>query len=168
MTIQCSDEGNYNFPEVDHALDCPYNGYPCLFDLDADPCEYADLRESEPEIYEKMLDLLMEYNATQKMPTLYSTHPSDDIGANPSLFGGFWSPWKETDLSFNQIETVEWKEMVLDVVEQSRGIRGIMENVSMNGVIPMMFFVMTIALILLHHVCWHRRSYKEIRDSSSP
>ena len=98
MTIQCSDSGNYDFPDLEPKHNCPYTangGYPCLFDITADPCEYTDLRESEPLVFTVMYNLLLEYNDTQKLPTHYSTSPNDFNGSNPALYGGFWSPWKD-------------------------------------------------------------------------
>jgi len=52
-----------------NGTDCPYNGMPCLFDIDSDPCEYTDLRESEPDVYDFMYSLLLQYNASQSLPT---------------------------------------------------------------------------------------------------
>merc|ERR1719242_706927 len=101
MTIQCSDNGNYAYPDFEPKHNCPYTkngGYPCLFDIESDPCEYTDLRESEPAIYTKMYNLLLKYNATQSLPTLYSMHPTDINGSNPALFNGFWSSWKDVGM----------------------------------------------------------------------
>ena len=118
MTVQCSETGNFDSPDLvtdgpKVKRDCGYSGTPCLFDIDSDPCEYTDLRKSEPEIYEKMYNLLLQYNETQKLPTLYSQYPDDYEGANPELYGGFWSPWVNTS-NYTTINGESFEFMVED------------------------------------------------------
>merc|ERR550525_821472 len=79
------------------SLQIVYDGNLCLFDLDADPCEYRDLRESQSTVFEMMYELLLQYNSTQRVPTLYSLFEEDYEGADPAKFDGFWSPWLEEE-----------------------------------------------------------------------
>ena len=165
MTIQCTVGGDdhFNYPAVDYTLDCPYNGYPCLFDLDTDPCEYTDLRESEPAIYSKMYELLLHYNSTQKMPTLYSLHEEDYEGADPEQFDGFWSPWMEPMDSMD----IELNEEVLDVVVSGEERRVIAMNIWCVWTVRAAVLVLaTFAIKMLYDVWSQRRSYRTIEDKT--
>ena len=164
MTVQCTESGNFHFPIVDFALDCPYNGYPCLFDIDSDPCEYADLRESEPDIYEFMFNLLMEYNATQRMPTLYSLYSADNT-SDPDQFGGFWSSWKDEEvLSKDMMEANLVAEQII-IEKQAHSSRwfGRAAVLTLSNVM----LIMAVLVIKVLYDWWSgRRSYKEISDSN--
>ena len=162
MTVQCSPEGNYNYPAADFALVCPYNGYPCLFDIESDPCEYIDLREKEPEIYRIMYNKLVQYNQTQKTPTVYSLYPDDYAGSNPALFDGWWSPWKEIES-----ETPDEKpesppqevlvNMVVKEVEKKEPIATIWNVV---------FLIVAGVIVMTLNRFWNRRKYEKITDNT--
>merc|ERR1711876_75467 len=48
-----------------------------------------------------MYNLLLRYNESQSLPTLYSLYPADYNGSNPALYDGFWSAWKEVEPNTN-------------------------------------------------------------------
>lgn len=104
MTVQCR-EGVSNYdhptPSANSTTNCPLAvmGTACLFNIEEDPCEWTDMSQSEPLLYSQMMDLLVEYNKSQVLPTLWSLHPDDISGSDPSQFGGFWSPWMDDDTS---------------------------------------------------------------------
>ncbi|CAG0883947.1 unnamed protein product [Cyprideis torosa] len=69
---------------------CPQeSSHPCLFDVEADPCEYHNLAEEKPEIVNELLARLAEYNATAVPPV----NQPPDPAADPALWGGFWTNW---------------------------------------------------------------------------
>lgn len=94
-TVQCSKDGNYQYPQLNASYvggHCPYNGEGCLFDIEADPCEYHDIKEEQSALYRQMMKMLKEYNDTMVTP-LQLLFPDDKKGADPSKHGGFWGPW---------------------------------------------------------------------------
>jgi arylsulfatase B/arylsulfatase I/J len=94
-SIQCSAKGNYDYPVLNaHYMsrNCPFNNEPCLYDIDADPCEYYDIKDAQPDIYQSLYAKLLQYNATMATP-LSSLYPPNATAANPANFDGFWSPW---------------------------------------------------------------------------
>jgi len=64
---------------------------PCLFNLKDDPCEYRDLSETFPIIYEIMLRRLGEYRKKMAKPRMVTFR---DPKANPKKWKGVWTPWK--------------------------------------------------------------------------
>ena len=96
-TVRCTQsDGNYAYPHVDEqyiATHCPYNGLPCLYDISSDPCEYSDISQQQPAVYQLMWEKLLQYNNTMVTP-LQLVYPDDKAGANPKKLGGFWSPWR--------------------------------------------------------------------------
>ena len=42
--------------------ECPWNGKACLYNLENDPCETTDVASDNPDIYDKLLELLKTYN----------------------------------------------------------------------------------------------------------
>ena len=97
-TVQCTEKGNYMFPDVNTTTDCPYNGEACLYDLSVDPCEYYDIKGEEPEVYEMLYQLLVDYNQSAVTPTLYELYPDQLNASDPTHFGGFWTPWIDIDI----------------------------------------------------------------------
>ena len=162
MTIQCSENGDYDFPLVNVMTDCVYNGIPCLFDIDSDPCEYADLRESEPEIYDFMYNLLLEYNESQLTPTLYSLHPADYDGSNPALYNGFWSPWKEVEPDTDSNDVLFADGESIKVVKNGLFWRN--DTVSMCSVL--LVIIMLMGINMIHYLWTQRVSYEKIADQT--
>merc|ERR1712083_1087840 len=84
------------------------------YDLDADPCEYTDIKADEPEIYEMMYQLLISYNESAVTPTLYQLFPNQVNASDPAQFGGYWSPWidltENVDVAVNEDELMEYDE----------------------------------------------------------
>lgn len=64
---------------------------PCLFNLKDDPCEFHDLSERFPIIYEIMLRRLNEYRKNMAKPRMVTYR---DPEANPKKRNGVWLPWK--------------------------------------------------------------------------
>lgn len=98
-TVQCSPNGggaNYGFPNVldpeYYANNCPYNGQPCLFNIERDPCEYRDVKEEEVAMYHHMYYLLLSYDETMVTP-LIALYPPNGTAADPQRLDGFWGPW---------------------------------------------------------------------------
>jgi len=91
-SVQCSDErNNYKYPLLsEHS--CLFSGAACLFNVYKDACEWNDILSSKEDIYEMLLDKLKVYNASQAWP-MFREYPENATMANPSQFGGFWSPW---------------------------------------------------------------------------
>lgn len=91
-SVQCHESyDNYQFPEVSGDF-CLFNGGACLFNVMDDPCEWTDIRESNMDIYNMLLQKLHDYNNSQSFP-LFRVYPENGSLANPDQFGGFWSPW---------------------------------------------------------------------------
>ena len=64
---------------------------PCLFNVKDDPCEYRDLSDQFPIIYEIMLRRLGEYRRKMAKPRMVTYR---DPRANPKRWKGVWTPWK--------------------------------------------------------------------------
>lgn len=60
-----------------------------LFNIANDPYEENDLSASQPEVVSLLLSRLAWYNSTA-VPCRY---PPQDLAGDPTLFGGFWTPW---------------------------------------------------------------------------
>ena len=73
---------------------CPRNGEACLYNIIDDPCEYKDVKNDYPVIYEYMYKLLLSYNNTMVEP-LIATSWDDTKYCDPeqSKFNGYWTPW---------------------------------------------------------------------------
>ena len=59
--INCNRSNEPQWNETYFANQCPFNNEACLFDLDNDPCEYFDVKNDYPEIYDKMVQLFVDY-----------------------------------------------------------------------------------------------------------
>eukprot|EP01083_Nonionella_stella_P068858 183142_1 len=94
-TVQCTADGNYNYPNISkliHNASCPYNGEPCLYDIVNDPCEYYDIKYDHADVYHMLYNRLLYYNATAVEP-LNVLFPQNTSAADPQKLGGFWGPW---------------------------------------------------------------------------
>ena len=73
---------------------------PCLFNIAKDPCEFQDVSELFPDIYDKMLKKLQNYRDTMVKAR---QNTSTDPDADPRKRNGVWLPWKllprEDDIS---------------------------------------------------------------------
>ena len=82
-------------PVPEHVRHCGGKGFePCLFNITADPCEYYDLSEKFPDVYQMMLDKLEEYHKGMVPAKFNST---TDPQSNPKLHNGVWEPWAVLD-----------------------------------------------------------------------
>jgi len=66
----------------------PYNA-PCLFNLEADPCEQRNVADNYPDVVRKLLNLLAEQNATALPPIPRVQDPN----ADPAKWGNVWTTW---------------------------------------------------------------------------
>jgi len=72
---------------------CGGKGYsPCLFNITADPCEYVDLSDKYPDIYDMMTRRLAWYQKGMVKPR---RDTSTDPEANPKRHDGSWIPWRK-------------------------------------------------------------------------
>lgn len=68
---------------------CNADTAPCLFDIEADPCEYNNLAQRNADVVDFLLDKISEYNAT----ALPSVNIPQDPRAQASVNGGLMRPW---------------------------------------------------------------------------
>jgi len=74
---------------------CGGKGFePCLFNITADPCEFYDLSQKFPDVYQMMLDKLEVYHKEMVTPRRISW---TDPYSNPKLHGGVWDSWRTLD-----------------------------------------------------------------------
>ncbi|XP_048584832.1 arylsulfatase B isoform X2 [Nematostella vectensis] len=71
--------------------ECVTDEFPCLFDLDSDPCEYNNIAEDNLPIVRRLLKRLTKHQKKAR-PVWF---PERDPEANPANLDGFWGPWKE-------------------------------------------------------------------------
>jgi len=102
-TIQCSVSGNYNHPKSSNIS--KYKEWN-LFNIADDPCEYNDLKDSEKEIYEKMLEMFQKF-WNQQAPARFDMFPENYDAADPAQFNGVWSPWHELTVHSPDVLAVE-------------------------------------------------------------
>eukprot|EP01084_Bolivina_argentea_P308903 534243_1 len=105
-TVRC----NYAGPPNVNFSSAPYNGKPALYNLTDDPCEYYNIIEENPDIYQKLYNRLLFYNSSMVIPQ-QKLYPDDPKGANPEQFGGFWTPW----LNHTHNETLSFIENDFDI-----------------------------------------------------
>ncbi|XP_026467506.1 arylsulfatase J-like [Ctenocephalides felis] len=89
-------QADIDCPEIKPSTECNLKTGPCVFDLVADPCEQNNLAHSEPEILEKLQDLLATYNSSFIMPP--SNLPIDPR-SRPSLFDHTWSNFGDHNIT---------------------------------------------------------------------
>ncbi|KAL6953787.1 N-acetylgalactosamine-4-sulfatase, partial [Sarracenia purpurea var. burkii] len=61
----------------------------CLYDLETDPCEFENKAVENPEVVTKLRNRLTYYENI----TMSQQRPIADVNADPSRWGGYWSPW---------------------------------------------------------------------------
>ncbi|XP_060531963.1 arylsulfatase B-like isoform X2 [Cylas formicarius] len=61
----------------------------CLFDIERDPCEYANLADKYPNKVEHLIQKLSSYNKTTLLPGNVALDPN----ADPRLFNNVWTNW---------------------------------------------------------------------------
>ena len=107
-TIQCQASGNFDHPTG--AAVSRMKEY-VLFNIVNDPCEYWDIKEDEPEIYENMIQMLLDFKDAAA-PALFYIYPEDyDAVSSPDL-NGVWSPWIGLDDDDNEVLSVKESIMV--------------------------------------------------------
>jgi len=103
-TIRCSALGNFKTPNRTIML-TKYQKWN-LFNIADDPCEYNDLKDSEKEIYEKMLEMFQKF-WNQQAPARFDMFPENYDAADPAQFNGVWSPWHELTVHSPDVLAVE-------------------------------------------------------------
>lgn len=68
-----------------------------LYDLSQDPCEYNNLAGSSPDLV-KLLKSRLDYFESITLPQI--RRPNDER-ADPKNFNGYWSPWLDSEKSFD-------------------------------------------------------------------
>ena len=83
---------------------CGGKGFePCLFNITADPCEFYDLSQKFPDVYQMMLEKLEVYHKGMVPAKFNST---TDPRSHPKLHNGVWEPWIVLDQNQNKAGTV--------------------------------------------------------------
>ena len=83
---------------------CGGKGFePCLFNITADPCEFYDLSQKFPDVYQMMLDKLEVYHKGMVPAKFNST---TDPRSHPKLHNGVWEPWIVLDQNQNEAGAV--------------------------------------------------------------
>ncbi|CAG0897366.1 unnamed protein product, partial [Cyprideis torosa] len=103
--VQCNDAGSGGF--------CDPGVAPCLFDIEADPCEKNNLLASDQglcdpesgleceEVAEMLRNRIGYFEENVMIPSVLDGTRRDPR-ANPDLHGGFWTNWMDFDRSRNQ------------------------------------------------------------------
>jgi len=135
---------------------CPCGTDMCLFDLSNDPCEEIDVSAQYPEITSMIYELLESFNdsVTLSMGELY---PPDTEGADPSIHGGFWTPWMNADrtirdtdepISYEEgIATIDIARSLMDHVEKTNSI-------VITPIIAISFLLISLILIVIGNYVW--------------
>jgi len=84
---------DYNFvncgPKPENAsTNCKPNIKPCLFNLEVDPCEYNNVADQYPEVFQMLWQKILLWNATAVINI-----KSLDPRSYPQYYGYAWSPW---------------------------------------------------------------------------
>lgn len=66
---------------------------PCLFNVEEDPCELYNVADRYPNIVDRLLHLVDEYNKTAISPMPRVAHPE----AFPKNHGNVWTTWEDAD-----------------------------------------------------------------------
>ena len=79
---------------------CPFNGEACLFNLENDPCEYVDVKDDYPDIYDRLVTLLVDYAngeygyVDEPSLAIKNLYQYDFPACLPSFnFSDHWIPW---------------------------------------------------------------------------
>lgn len=78
-------------PPIPRSKPCNVTAGPCLFDLDADPCEQNNLASRRPDIVEMLTSVVRQ--GTSYVPWEGEFEP--DLDCDPGVFGGAWVPWRD-------------------------------------------------------------------------
>lgn len=70
-------------------------GEPCLFDIDADPCEHNNLADEMPRKVKELLALLEEYRSKSVPPINLDTSLLNDPKANPKYWNCTVNSWED-------------------------------------------------------------------------
>ena len=74
----------------------PCGDKPCLFNIEADPCEYRDLAKDQKyeNLYLYLYNMLMAYYESQQLSLrAYYDDQFDTERGNPAVNNGYWEPW---------------------------------------------------------------------------
>jgi arylsulfatase A-like enzyme len=89
--VKCSGEE----PTLNMSNNCALQKTVCLFNIEDDPCEYRDLSDEYPSIVDQLMEELQYYYNIQETP-VQLTSKGNSTGSDPSLFNGFWTPWRHS------------------------------------------------------------------------
>lgn len=73
------------------STNCMPKKAPCLFNIPADPCEYHNIADQNPNLVQMLLQKIEDYRKTSVEPRNKPADPN----ANPKYFGGVWSCWMD-------------------------------------------------------------------------
>lgn len=87
-TIKCEAANLWGKIVPDNDISC--QGNPCLFNIEADPCERNNVAKLYPAITTQLYEILKFYR-TSLIPQI--NKPVDVFRANPKLWNNTWSTW---------------------------------------------------------------------------
>ena len=143
-TIKCWEETESDHPTIDMDTGCSYNEDFCLFNIKVDPCEFNDVKNDEPDIFEKLKQILVDFQGAAAPPK-FDMFPEDYDAADPVQFDGVWSPWMGLD-DDSEEELLSLQE---SVVTRSQPV-GVMQNLLASSagilvVFGVLLFILQIA-----------------------
>ncbi|KAF8791977.1 Arylsulfatase B like protein [Argiope bruennichi] len=82
-------------PPPKEAFECDPLVKPCLFNVTADPCEYYDIADQNPDAVKEMMDKILKYKSEEMWPQSKEIDPA----ANPMCHHFQYVPWMDPDHS---------------------------------------------------------------------
>jgi len=95
-----------------NAVPCnPQSGQPCLFDIDADPCEYNNLADEMPRKVKDLLAIIEEYRAVAVPPINLDKSLLNDPKSSPKFWNCTITNWM--DFPFDPSQEAKCPERII-------------------------------------------------------
>ena len=104
------DCGDYPYNADTHSCDC--SDFPCLFDLENDPCEYNDVYDDYSEIGDKLASKLKYYYSNEQVLSLWTSMDriSSDVITQINENQDYWQPWYEKLFDYSGWQDIEFEQ----------------------------------------------------------